>query len=215
MIVTAHQSNYLPGMNVIDKVRQSDAVIWLDECQFTHGGYTNRNKMPDGSWLTVPVGHTGPTPINRVRVSSHGAWRRKHGRALLQHYGPAALPLTEEIHRPYGLLVGLNLALLRIILADCPTLWAFQSHLDGGHAVQAVSDERAVLAPISERLAMMVAELGGTTYLSGPSGFRYLDEVPFLERGIRVDYYEHRGSYDCSASRLRTGGFYLGRPRAA
>ncbi len=206
MIITAHQPNYLPGLNVIDKIRSADAVIWLDECQYSHGGWSNRNRMPDGSWLTVPIERrTDMGPFNRVRISEHGDWRSVHIRTLQQHYGRRAAPFQDEIERPYRLLVGLNLALLWVLLGDAIP-WHFQSHLDGGHAVWAVSEDAADLAPISLRLAMMVAEIGGTTYLSGPSGRDYLDERPFLERGIKVAYYEHRGPNDCALSALGAVG---------
>jgi hypothetical protein len=193
MIVTAHQPNFLPGRSVVDKLAEADAVIWLDEVQYTKQGYTNRNRLPDGSWLTVPVEReTDGLPINRVRISDERRWRARHARTLEQAYGRGELveAVCAEILRPYRLLVGLNLALLRLLLGRSPA-WHFQSHLDGGHAVAAVSDERVALLPISERLAMMTAELGGDTYLSGPSGFRYLDETPFCERGIAVRYFTY------------------------
>jgi len=201
MIVTAHQPNYLPGVSVAGKMAAADAVIFLDEVQFSHGGWSNRNRMPDGSWLTVPIERTTDMAVfNRVRISERGGWRRKHCATLRQHYGGVD-DVCAEIMRPYRLLIGLNLALLRILLPDFPP-WHFQSHLDGGRAVTAVSDDRAELAPISVRLAMMVAELGGTTYLSGPSGRNYLNERPFHERGIKVDYWKHEGPNLCAVSRL-------------
>jgi hypothetical protein len=198
VIVTAHQPNWLPGMSVVEKIGWADTVIWLDEVQYSKGGWTNRNKLPSGAWLTVPVERaTDGLPINRVRLVQHDTWRRHHVRALRQEYGSGPLieGLCAEILRPYGLLVGLNLALLRPLLAAMGIFvpWHFQSHLDGGHAVTAVSDVIYELLPISERLAMMVAELGGSVYLSGPSGFRYLDERPFSERGIEVRYFEFSG----------------------
>jgi hypothetical protein len=79
----------------------------------------------------------------------------------------------------------------------CSPTWAFQSHLDGGHATVAVSDKRSDLSVISHRLAMMVEELGGDVYLSGPSGHNYLDETPFSERGIAVEYWRHEGPTSC------------------
>jgi len=189
---------------VIEKVKRSDAVIWLDEVQYSHGGWSNRNRMPDGSWLTVPVDRsTDMAPFNQVRIAEHGAWRRTHCNALRQHYGAWTVEqLCEEIRRPYRLLIGLNLACLQIILRDSDAPWHFQSHLDGGRAVVAVSEDREELAPISDRLAMMVAELGGTTYLSGPSGRRYLDEGPFHERGIAVEYFRWDQSNECSVCLL-------------
>lgn len=185
----------------------SDAVIWLDTVQFTHGGWTNRNRMPDGSWLTVPIQHyTEMGPINLVRIAETKPWRGKHAKTLRQHYGDAADDLIEELGRPYRLLVGLNLALLRVLFngLGVDTPWVFQSHLDAGSAVRAVSEEHYELVPISERLAMMVEEVGGSTYLSGQSGRRYLDETPFHERGINVDYFEWSDrSNDCGVVALR------------
>lgn len=199
MIVTAHQPNYLPGRNVLDKVRAADAVIWLDEVQYTKGGWTNRNQLPSGSWLTVPVERaTDGLPINRVKIAANGRWRERHVRALRESFGGwrHVEAVCAEVERPYGLLVGLTLACLRVALPHGPA-WLFQSHLDGGHAVQAVSDDRTELAPISERLAMMVGEVGGDVYLSGPSGRNYLDEAPFAARDIRVAYWKHAGPSGC------------------
>lgn len=204
MIVTAHQPNYLPGVSVVNKIAASDAVIWLDEVQFSHGGWANRNRLPNGTWLTVPiVRETDMAAFNRVMISEHGTWRRDHMKSLRQYYrydGELIAEICDEIERPYRLLVGLNLAILRIVLSDTDTAWHFQSHLDGGRPVKAVLGENEDHRPISERLATMVAELGGDTYLSGPSGFRYLDETPFAERGIKVTYWEHHGPNPCALS---------------
>src|SRR5262249_38266124 len=154
-------------------------VVWLDEVQYSKNGWTNRNLMPDDSWLTVPVcKETDGLAINRVRIAPE-PWRGKARRTIRQHYGdqPWCEQVVDTIIRPYGLLCGLNLAVPRNVpdRLDGPE-WVFQSHLDGGHAVVANSSSSEELRPISERLAIMVAEVGGDIYLSGPSGKNYLDE---------------------------------------
>ena len=209
MIVTAHQPNFLPGASVLSKAMASDTIIWLDEVQYSKNGWTNRNRMPDGSWLTVPIEKaTDGEPINRVRIAEGACrWRFKAVATLDQHYRGGDCWLGEmaaEITRPYRLLIALNLALLRIVFDELGerTPWVFQSHLDGGHAVKAVSREPADLAPISERLAMMVEEVGGSVYLSGPSGRNYLDETPFHERGLDVAYWKHEGPNPCALELL-------------
>lgn len=207
VVVTAHQRpqpNYLPGLSVVEKVRDADAVVWLDEVQYTHGGWSNRNKV-GGAWLTVPIQRTtNMASFNEVRISEHRQWRLRHSRTLLQCYGNAAEPLVAEIERNFRLLVGLNLACLRVLCAglEIDTPWVFQSHLDGGSAVRATSDEQTELLPISERLAMMVEEVGGDVYLSGPSGRNYLSEEPFHERGIEVSYYEWSRENPCAVGAL-------------
>ena len=201
---TAHQPNLLPGMSVVSKVAASDVVIWLDRVQITKGGFTNRNRLPDGSWLTVPVEkHCAFKPINQVRIGNPaGDWRGRMVNDIQSAWGdsPVVEAVSTEILRPYGLLVGLNAAVLQVLMAelapDCR--WAWQSHLDSGHAVVAVSDDAEQLLPISDRLAMMTVEVGADTYLSGPSGRRYLDETPFLERGLKVEYWQWDGPNPCA-----------------
>lgn len=202
MVVTLHQPNFLPGASVISKVLAADCVVWMDTVQWTKGGWTNRNKLPDGSWLTVPVAHGSSfAPINRVRIGQpQGEWRHAMCAKLRADWpGDATEQVCAEISRGYPLLVGLNAALLRIVLDELGYQGEqhWQSHLDDAHAVAAVSEQRSSLAPISERIATMVAALDGTVYLSGPSGRNYLDETPFAERGIRVDYWSHTGPNPC------------------
>jgi len=202
-VVCAHQPNLLLAASIVSKIQASDAVIWLDEVQYTKGGWTNRQKLPGGSWITVPVErHCAFKPINRVAIGSPNKdWREPFLRALVDAWpGELTARICHELLRPYRLLVGLNVAILRLVLGELTpdVLWAFQSHLAGGHAVPAVSSERETLKPISTQLAEMVVELGGTIYLSGPSGRNYLDEDPFRERGIDVEYWAHTGPNPCS-----------------
>ena len=189
LIVTAHSPNYLPGASVIEKIDTADFVVWLTEVQYERGGFTNRQRMRDGSWLTVPVDHsTLGGPIGDVRIGVR-PWRRKHAMTLRQHYGEAAELFVEILQQPWRYLADLNLTLLAL-LTDRDR-WFFQRDLD-------VQDD----APASKRLARIVQAVGGTTYLSGSSGRQYLDERPFLERGIEVVYREPLVENPCCLERL-------------
>lgn len=200
MIVTAHQINFLPGESVVSKIEASDAVIWLDEVQYTKNGWIARNRVED-TWLTVPISKvTDGEAINRVRIAEHGDWRYKMAATITQRFRGECGGVVDEILRPYRLLVGLNAALMRRVTRDVmtkDTAWHWQSHLDGGRVVPAVSMDQAELLPISQRLAMMVGEVGGSVYLSGPSGRNYLDEAPFVERGITVRYWSFDRANRC------------------
>jgi hypothetical protein len=200
MIVTAHAPNFLPGLSVLGKIQAADALIVCDLAQYDRHGYCNRNRLaPDGPWLTVPVDDRDTyQPLSRVRIA-HGAgdrWRRKLAKTLELHLGDAAEPYVAEIHRPYRLLVGLNVALLRHLCDDlgCHATWVMQSHLLGGTEQLHLPARNGDLRPhASEWIARMVSELAGNTFLSGPSGRTYLDETPFHERGITVRYWQHDG----------------------
>lgn len=183
---------------MIEKIRSADAVIFMDAMQFRRHAFVNRNRWSDGSWMTVPVNeHDTYAPINKVRIAD-GTWRarKKIAKSITLRLGEEkAAPYVRELMRPFRLLVGLNFRLLCLLLADLEvtTEQFLQSHLDAGHAVPIWSEDEDELLPARERLAMMVEEIGGSVWLSGPTGKRYLDEAPFRERGIEVRYTEGMG----------------------
>lgn len=184
VIVTGHQLNFLPGVSVIEKIAAADVCVWMDEMQYERHGWVNRNRLADGTMLTIPVAeHDTFAPINRVKIADPtGRARTKIARTLEHRFGDEAADLAAELRRPYRLLAGLNARLLRLLLdaLEIRVEEHFQSHLGSGR-----------YEATSEGLAEMVAEVGGTVWLSGPSGRNYLDETPFSDRGIEVRYYEH------------------------
>lgn len=211
MIVTAHQPNTFFAASIITKIQASGALILLDEVQYTKNGWTNRNKAPDGSWLTIPVeSHCAFKPINRVKIGEPAKeWRPSFCARLRAAWpGEVTEAICIEVMRPRELLLGLNMAILKIILEElAPAVsWQMQSWLAGGHSLPAVSPDREQLKPISWQIAHMVSELGGTVYLSGPSGRNYLSEEPFTEHGIAVEYWSHEGENPCALSLIKQYG---------
>lgn len=191
VIVTGHQPTFLPGVSVVTKLAGADAVIWCDEMQFTRHDWMNRNRISScPAWLVVPFDNRDiHAPINRVRIAdpTYRA-RRKVARTLTKHLGEAAEPYADELLRPYRRIVGLNMALLRLLLADLSisAVSHMQSHLDSG-----VEDGRSA----SERIADMTAELGGDVWLSGPQGIDYLDQTAFDDRGIELRFHPWDSAY--------------------
>lgn len=198
----------MPGVSVISKLATADVFIACDQMQYPRFGFTARNRFTGGSWMSVPVNHEDLfAPINRVRIADPtGRHREKIARTLEMRLGAAGEVFAAELRRPWGLLVGLNMALLRRLF-DALGIRAeivLQSHLESGrYSGPLTSDSREELVPVSETLAAMTEEVGGTVYLSGPSGRNYLDEAPFLERGIRVEYWAHEGPNPCALELLR------------
>lgn len=204
MIVTGHQPNFIPGVSVTTKIAAADIFIVCDEMQYVRHSFCNRNrftKMENGettydSWMTVPINsHDNFSPGNQVRISDpHFRARSKVAKTMEMKMGSSAAPFVAEILRPWELLIGMNVSLLRVLCDGLKinTPWVFQSHLATG-----------VKEPtVSERIAAMVAELGGDTWLSGPSGVKYLEEQPFADRGIEVTYWSHSGLNPTSAELL-------------
>lgn len=190
MIVTAHQPTYLPGVSVLAKVARADAVIWLDDVRFTTPGYVNRNQLPDGTWLTIPVER--PSHRSRIReVLIRGSdWQREHVRELVLHYAePGDNADTQTIAligkaRDGDRLADLNVAINGRLLALAGLAPA--QHLQSDFP-------RTTGASLSEKMARMVREIGGTVYVSGPSGRRLLDPKTFARHGVTLGFYSFSG----------------------
>lgn len=208
-VVTGHQlrPNLAPGASVMEKIRSADLCILCDEFQFVRHGWVNRNRLADGTWLVVPFDSRDRyAPINRVRIGADARWRSKLTRTLRMRFGGLAEPWVEEIDRPWRLLVGLNMALLGVLgeQLDLDTPAVLQSHLESGKCWGPMdTDDPDELTDVSKRLARMTAEVGGTVWLSGPSGRGYLDERPFERLGIEVRYFDHRGPNPCAFEQVR------------
>ena len=56
--ILIHQPEYLPWINLFNKLKQSDIFVFLDNVQYNRRSYQNRNliKTKNGSeYLTVPI----------------------------------------------------------------------------------------------------------------------------------------------------------------
>lgn len=208
VIVTGHQPNCLPGVSVLRKIAVADHVIWMDRMQFVRHGWVNRNRLADGTPLIVPFDHRDRyAEIRHVRIGDDARWQTKLARTLAMRIGPLADPYIDIIGRPYRLLVGLNLALLRQLTTDLliDTEWTMQSHLaaGAGNPMPAFTADHADALDASTRIAEMTAEIGGTVYLSGAGGRGYIDEEAFRARGIEHRYVDHDGPNPSAIELLR------------
>jgi hypothetical protein len=181
----------------MSKIAAADAVIWMDVMQYERHGFVNRNRLANGSWMTIPVAEADTfKPINEVRIADPTGRAREKVARTLEHATWLAQrdEFAAEIRKPYRLLAGLNERLLAMLMwhLEIDTAQHSQSRLESGS-----------YGDTSEGLAEMVAEVGGTVWLSGSSGRRYLDEAPFAARGIEVRYWQHDGPNPCALELLR------------
>lgn len=189
-LLSAHQPQYLPWLGFFDKVARADVFVLLDDVQFKKNEWQNRNRIkgPGGAqWLTVPVHHRFPQTIAEVEIAPPPAWRRKHLQALRSNYGKAPcfdaeMPLFAEIlDRYWSHLAPLNIELIRSLTMRL----GIQTELRLSSELPARDDPTL-------RLVDLCRELEADAYLSG-SGGDYLDEQPFADAGIALDYqqYDH------------------------
>lgn len=203
MIITAHQPGYLPGVSVLAKVARADAVVWLDDARFTMPGWVNRNQLPNGQWLTIPVDRDNHrTPIREVTIAG-GGWRGHHLRVLreqygeCEHYDQRLLGVIDGIRGGAGEpLVDLNLALIDLLLGG----FGLSPRQHRQHELELPAG-----GSLSTRIAKMVRAVGGTTYLSGPS--TRLDPGVFANEGVELTYFTFAGPNPSAIDALfREGG---------
>lgn len=187
------QSNYIPWKGYFDLIENVDAFMLYDAVQFTRRDWRNRNliKTPQGlAWLTIPVEVKGRynQAINETRIAGSD-WAQTHWRSIEGAYrrAPHFAAETEWLAPLYSappepMLSALNVSFLRAICARL------------GIATPILRcEDYDLLDDRSARLASLCAQAGGNVYVSGPAARNYLQEAPFVERGIRVEWFDYSG----------------------
>lgn len=190
MIVTIHQPNLYPWLGFFDKMLQADLFISLDNVPFTKRGFQNRVQLKGAGgpqWLTLPVSSKGKYGqiTGEVEISDEQPWSKSHLKTLelcykATPYFPAVYPQIEEIYRNWSGTSMVEFNLLGISLIK--ELLGIETGIVSAQAL-------GIQGTSSELLSDLVYAVGGTVYLSGPSGRQYLDETVFEKKGIRVAYH--------------------------
>lgn len=196
MIVTCHQPNYLPHLGFFHKMKEADIFIILDTVQFSDRFYQHRNRIRKESgwkWLTIPVERSFQ-PIKDVKIKNNvllsgRPWQEYHWNMIRTTYESAPYfkkfaPDLASWYRDHSFehLHDFTIALITHLkdIAGIRTPLVRASALDVN-----ASDA-------SDRLAQLTKAVGGTTYLSGPSGgSKYeLHQEPFQEQNISIRHQE-------------------------
>lgn len=192
MILTAHQTGYMPWLGFFAKVAQADLFCSFDAVQYERRGWTNRNyiKTRDGPLLlSVPVrskNHFG-TKLCDVEIMT-GNWARKHMRSIElayakaphfeQHY--AGVGAVLDLYSEGGLLMELNTDLMRYFLRalgiQVPIVQASDHDFKGGKSALVLD---------------MCRKLNASTYIFGGEGKNYADVAAFKAAGIEPRFQEY------------------------
>lgn len=192
MKVAIHQPHYLPWLGYLAKWAAADVFVLLDTVQYEKNGWQNRNRIKTAEgprWLTVPVRvHLG-TVLTDVAIDSVQPWPRRHLAALEHAYARAprwpryAEALRAIYDATWERLVPLNVAvatwLARAVGITTP--------------VRLASELGMSETEPTARLVALCRAVGGTTYLAGQDGARYMDVGQFKAASIEVQAqaYQH------------------------
>lgn len=195
LLCAIHQPNFFPRLSTLAKLFAADMWVILDDVQFARRDYQHRCHLaavPDaglpGRWLTVPVHLPAgrATLIRDVRVAEPGLALQRVTSLLRQYYRRSPyraavfdlLPQVEDAFAGTERLADVSehatLALLRAVK------W---------HGVICHSSDLPARSGRSQHLADLTRAAGGTVYLCGTGGSRYLDPEPFITEGLRIELF--------------------------
>ena len=196
-----HQPCYLPWLGLIEKARQSDVFVFMDDAQYTKSSVFNYNeiKTPQGKMrLRVPIRYRFGDLLTDVKINDSLPWRERHIKALgmnyanAKHYSEVMPVLDEAINNRYDSLASLN---------EAVTMELFRMFGIGAEIVR--SSELCVSTMKEQRVIDICRAVGADEYVSGYGAAVYQDERHFAENGIRLRYVR----FEARPYRQMFGGF--------
>jgi hypothetical protein len=187
------QSNYIPWKGYFDLVNLVDEFILLDNVQYTHGHWRNRNqiKTPSGlNWLTIPVYVKGKhcQKIKDTKIADT-RWRTKHWKTLQQNYRN-----SEFFHLYKETFENLYLGYEEIYLSEINYRFiTIICSLLGIKTKISWSMSYDTMGQRTEQVISLCKKSGATIYLSGPAAKNYLVEKRFREEGLELAYMDYSG----------------------
>ena len=173
MIVTIHQPNFFPHMGFFDKMRDADIFVILTHCQYEKNGYQNRFNMGD-KWYTMST-NKGLEPIRNKRYLNPAEdWNRIKVNAQHEILDSFDNCISESLMHTNTEIIS---RIARILGITTRIVFDHATELKG-----------------TERLVDICKKYNAKTYLSGPSGAKYMDLGLFTEAGIAVHFQESKPS---------------------
>lgn len=185
------QPSYIPWRGYFHQIQKADAFVFYDDVQYDDRGWRNRNrvKTEQGTrWLTIPVFSQGVqvtrTAIRDVRISWDRPWARKHWETIRHSYSRSPhfaryAPLLADFYSRRGDHLADFTIELTIALAWELGLKRTRFLRSSALAVEGVK---------TERLLALLAKVGASHYISGPSARGYIDEEKVAAAGVALEY---------------------------
>ena len=188
MILSAHQPAYLPWLGYFEKIQASDIFVYLDTVQYEKNSFINRNKIktPNGwQWLTIPVrskGHLNTT-LFEIEVDEKQPWRTKHLKSIEMNY--------KNAHYFSHSFVQLQqiMSISNFNLADL--CWEHLNFWLNKFEIKTKivrSSELNLHSKNSDLIMDLCNYFSIKKYYSGALGGNYLNELKFLNHGIKITY---------------------------
>ena len=187
------QSNYIPWRGYFSLISSCDVFVILDSVRYTKRDWRNRNQLRERDglfWLTIPVKKESTREsIYDVRVSDP-SWVSRHLTSI--RHSLVGLPFyecvrdsIEPVYRSLESEASLHAVNMTLIRTICD-ITAIRSTFLVDSDISTLGARDREIDP-TERLIEICAQVGSTSYLTGPRGIDYLDLDSFRKAKIRIE----------------------------
>jgi hypothetical protein len=168
---------------------QADIFVLLDTVQYSKDSYTQRVKIRTQNgwiWLTIPIEKINNFKmIHEIKLPTDIKWKIKHKSSIIANYSKS--PFFDKNFVDYyyqlspGNLIDFNEASIRYLQEK----FTIETKIIRASELNIDKELKS-----SDLLIEIVKKTGGSTYLSGPSGKKYLDQEKFFQNNIEIEIFE-------------------------
>ncbi len=189
MVLSIHQPSYFPWLGLLDKIRNSDVYMVMDDAQLSDAAYQHRNLFLTSDckrkFLTIPFARKGYLSRSFREIELVGdEWRREHLNFIRNSYRKHAhakqiMPRVEAYYSvQYASVCDAVVASMRLSLDlfGISTRMILQSKMDYDRSLHR-----------GDLIIELVRASGASCYLSGLGAKAYLDEAAFRD-GVELRY---------------------------
>lgn len=191
MILTAHQPSYMPWPPYLDRIRQADLFVLLDNRQFETNSFINRNRVwgnGQARWLTIPVvkqEHMGRSMLD-MPLDERVPWARKQAASIRHWYADADKQKLDAVCDHLDR-IGNSSTMVSACYWDL-LWWVGRTGI-----TTPMRREPRSLAALhkTEFIVALCQQCHADTFLAGPLFKDYADMDALREAGIKVRYHEY------------------------
>jgi hypothetical protein len=194
--VLISQSNYIPWRGYFDLIHSAGMFVILDDVQYTHQDWRNRNRIKTSSglsWLTIPVMKDRAAGRICETMIADRSWADKHWRRLEPAYRqarcfPEAAAVLEPLYR-HAARLSLLSDVNRLFLTTLCSFLGIRTRIHS--STDFFSLEALQRFNRNQRNLQLCLAAGATHYVSGPSARDYMDMELFDRAGIEVRFADY------------------------
>lgn len=193
-VVSVLQPAYWPGLAFWDLVRNSDAVVLLDDVRFARRSCIHRARISDGAgavrWMEIPIGQVSRnSTIRDVSIVPEQDWVMDHRGLAAWCYRKA--PHWGDLVKVFDDAVSLNMQIKEWHLSSVLNATIHWPLLAAGKEKRFLwsSSFGGKFNRVAQKAIDRVRSIGGSVYLVPIEERRYVQRQAFERAGIEIQWH--------------------------